>query len=82
MLFLSIGGGQSVPVGGLAYYVSPPISLTEILYDPLHAIIYFSFILIACALFSKTWIEVSGSSPKDVAAQFHAQGTLLHSSTT
>ena len=70
-------GGQSVPVGGLAYYVSPPNSLAEILYDPLHAIIYFAFILIACALFSKTWIEISGSSARDVAKQFHDQGMVI-----
>jgi protein transport protein SEC61 subunit alpha len=62
-------GGQSVPVGGLAYYVSPPTSLAEIAYDPIHAIFYWCFILTSCALFSKTWIEVSGSSPKDVAKQ-------------
>jgi len=70
-------GGNSVPVGGLAYYVSPPKSLAEILYDPIHALFYFSFILIACALFSKTWIEVSGSSPKDVAKQLRDQGLVI-----
>jgi len=53
-------GSTSVPVGGLAYYVSPPTSLAEILYDPFHAIFYLAFILTSCALFSKTWIEVSG----------------------
>ncbi|CAM9990493.1 unnamed protein product, partial [Choristocarpus tenellus] len=56
--------GTSVPVGGLAYYISPPQSLAEILKDPVHAVVYITFILTACALFSKTWIEVSGSSAK------------------
>merc|ERR1712137_729529 len=32
--------GASVPVGGLAYYVSPPSNLAEIFSDPLHAIFY------------------------------------------
>lgn len=110
------GGGQSVPVGGIAYYISPPhryadqqaaqhtskvcleraggyvaladtsiglrcsprclscccppaCSLAEILSDPFHAVFYLVFILTSCALFSKTWIEVSGSSAKDVAKQ-------------
>jgi len=71
------GGGQSVPVGGLAYYVSPPTSLAEIVYDPIHALIYITFILTACALFSKTWIEVSGSSPKDVAKQLRDQEMII-----
>lgn len=61
------GAGQSVPFGGLAYYVSPPSSLGEILVDPFRAVFYLTFILTACALFSKTWIEVSGSSARDVA---------------
>ncbi|KAG7652189.1 SecY/SEC61-alpha family [Arabidopsis thaliana x Arabidopsis arenosa] len=36
---------------------------------PFHALFYLVFMLAACALFSKTWIEVSGSSAKDVARQ-------------
>jgi len=68
---------QSIPIGGLAYYVSPPSSLAEIVYDPVHALIYFVFILTACALFSKTWIEVSGSSSKDVANQLQQNGMVI-----
>jgi protein transport protein SEC61 subunit alpha len=69
--------GQSVPVSGLAYYISPPHALADIVTDPLHAVIYISFILASCALFSKTWIEVSGSSPKDVAKQLRDQQMVL-----
>jgi protein transport protein SEC61 subunit alpha len=70
-------GGQSIPVGGLAYYMSPPTSLEEIIEDPFHSLVYLSFILIACALFSRYWIELSGSSPNDVAKQFEAQGMTI-----
>jgi len=70
-------GSTSIPIGGLAYYVSPPATLAEILYDPFHAIFYFTFILVSCALFSKTWIEVSGSSPKDVAKSFKDQDMVI-----
>jgi protein transport protein SEC61 subunit alpha len=62
---------------GIAYYVSPPGSLADILYDPLHAIFYLTFILAACAIFSKTWIEVSGSAPKDVAKQLRDQEMII-----
>jgi len=68
---------QSIPVGGLAYYVSPPSSLAEILYDPFHALFYLTFVLTACALFSKTWIDVSGSSAKDVAKQLRDQQMIM-----
>lgn len=69
--------GQSVPVGGIAYYVSPPRTFAEIMYDPFHALFYFAFVLIACALFSKTWIEVSGSAPRDVAKQLRDQEMVI-----
>jgi protein transport protein SEC61 subunit alpha len=69
--------GSSVPVAGLAYYISPPQSFTGILNDPFHAVFYIVFILTACALFSKTWIEVSGSSAKDVAKQLRDQQLVM-----
>lgn len=59
-------GGQSYPVSGLVYYISPPNSLTAMITDPIHGLIYIAFILITCSIFARTWIEVSGSSPKDV----------------
>ena len=71
------GSGNTVPVGGLAYYVSPPQSVAEIVADPFHAIFYITFILAACALFSKTWIEVSGSSARDVAQQLRSQKMVM-----
>lgn len=72
--------GTSVPVSGLAYFISPPQSMGEILRDPIHTILYLVFILASCALFSKTWIEVSGTSPKDVAKQLKDQEMVLKGS--
>merc|ERR1711935_513123 len=81
------GGGNTIPVGGIAYYISPPSSFVEIIYDPFHAVFYLVFILTACALFSKTWIEVSGASARDVAKQLrdsqmimkgHRDSALVH----
>merc|ERR1712205_3875 len=68
---------QSIPVNGIAYYVSPPSNLSDIIEDPLHALVYLSFMLTACALFSKTWIDVSGSSPSDVHRQLVDQNMTL-----
>ncbi|GFZ05082.1 SecY protein transport family protein [Actinidia rufa] len=61
--------GHSVPVGGIAYYITAPSSLADMAANPFHALFYIVFMLSACALFSKTWIEVSGSSARDVAKQ-------------
>lgn len=63
--------GQSVPVGGIAYYISPPHSLAEIVSDPFHAVFYLVFILASCALFSKTWIEVSGACVRGIIIIHH-----------
>eukprot|EP00516_Mucochytrium_quahogii_P006737 CAMPEP_0203762094 /NCGR_PEP_ID=MMETSP0098-20131031/15049_1 /ASSEMBLY_ACC=CAM_ASM_000208 /TAXON_ID=96639 /ORGANISM=" , Strain NY0313808BC1" /LENGTH=467 /DNA_ID=CAMNT_0050656367 /DNA_START=177 /DNA_END=1580 /DNA_ORIENTATION=- len=69
--------GQTKPVGGLAYYISPPTNLADILSDPIHGIIYIAFIITACGVFSRTWIDVSGSSPRDVAKQLRDQGLAI-----
>lgn len=66
-------GGQSIPVGGFAYYISPPQSFSDIITDPIHVVIYVSFVMVSCALFSKTWLEVSGTSARDVAKQLREQ---------
>merc|ERR1711887_154681 len=59
----------------------------DIYTDPFRAVFYVTFILSSCALFSKTWIEVSGSSSRDVAKQLrdqqmmfkgHRESSLLH----
>lgn len=64
-----VGGGgpaRSYPIGGLCYYLSPPETFQHVLEDPIHAVLYIIFMLGSCAFFSKTWIDVSGSSAKDV----------------
>jgi protein transport protein SEC61 subunit alpha len=69
--------GYSVPVGGLVYYLSPPRDFSEILADPLHFVLYVVFVLSSCAFFSRTWVDVSGSSARDVAKQLKDQQMVL-----
>jgi len=69
--------GGSAPVGGLAYYISPPVSMSDMVSDPFRALFYIAFVLTTCALFSKTWPEVSGTSAKDVARQLREQGMVM-----
>merc|ERR1712210_55265 len=71
------GGGRAFPVGGLCYYLSPPETLASMFTDPIHAILYITFMLGSCAFFSKTWIDVSGSSAKDVAKQLRGQQMVM-----
>ncbi|XP_032504562.1 protein transport protein Sec61 subunit alpha isoform X7 [Phocoena sinus] len=71
------GPARAYPVGGLCYYLSPPESFGSVLEDPVHAVVYIVFMLGSCAFFSKTWIEVSGSSAKDVAKQLKEQQMVM-----
>ncbi|TEB28754.1 SecY protein [Coprinellus micaceus] len=71
------GSPQLRAVGGIAYYMSPPLTIKEAVLDPIHTAVYITFMLSACALFSKTWIEVSGSGPRDVAKQLKDQQMVM-----
>ncbi|KAG8904846.1 translocon subunit, partial [Tulasnella sp. 408] len=68
---------QLFAVSGISYYMSPPHTLKAALTDPIHTVLYIGFVLGACALFSKTWIEVSGSGPRDVAKQLKEQQMVM-----
>eukprot|EP00928_Gymnodinium_smaydae_P020624 TRINITY_DN17975_c0_g2_i1.p1 TRINITY_DN17975_c0_g2~~TRINITY_DN17975_c0_g2_i1.p1 ORF type:complete len:477 (-),score=97.34 TRINITY_DN17975_c0_g2_i1:92-1522(-) len=70
-------GGEWVPVGGLAYYISPPVNFADIVEDPFHTLCYISFVTGSCAKLSKYWIEVSGSSPRDIAKMLRARQVMF-----
>uniref|UniRef100_A0A7S2SBJ5 Translocon Sec61/SecY plug domain-containing protein n=1 Tax=Rhizochromulina marina TaxID=1034831 RepID=A0A7S2SBJ5_9STRA len=67
------GTRGTFPIGGLAKYISPPQTFESMYMDPFHTLFYIVFVLATCALFSKTWIEVSGSSARDVHNQMKSQ---------
>lgn len=69
--------GPQVALSGLAYYIQPIYSISEFLFDPIKTVVYITFVLTICAVFSKTWIEISGTSPRDIAKQFKEQGMVI-----
>lgn len=73
----SAGSPQLMAVSGLAYYVQPPTSFKEAFLDPIKFVIYVTYVLGSCALFSNTWTEISGNAPRDVAKQFKEQGVYI-----
>lgn len=68
---------HSVPVGGLAWWISPPASLSDMFYDPFHALFYLLFTVTACAVFGRTWTEVSGTSVRDVAREMRQNQVVM-----
>jgi len=74
---ISDGSSQLHAASGIAYYMSPPLAFSEALLDPIHTVVYLVYMIVACAVFSKTWIEISGSSPRDVANQLKEQNMTI-----
>lgn len=69
--------GRSVPTYGLVYLLTPPQSIFDFIFSPVKTVFYVSFAMVTCAIFSKTWIEVSGSSSWDVAKQLKDEGMTI-----
>eukprot|EP00761_Pharyngomonas_kirbyi_P003802 gb/GECH01003806.1/.p1 GENE.gb/GECH01003806.1/~~gb/GECH01003806.1/.p1 ORF type:complete len:465 (+),score=85.36 gb/GECH01003806.1/:1-1395(+) len=70
--------GHQIPVGGLAYMVTPPQNVNDVMTDPLHAVFYVAFTLTLCAVLSLLWLQVSGNGPEDVAKKFKEQGIYVY----
>ncbi|KAH9972541.1 SecY protein [Lactifluus volemus] len=68
---------QLIATSGMAYYISPPRTLRAALVDPIHTLLYILFMTSVCAIFSKTWIDVSGSGPRDIAKQLKDQQLVM-----
>jgi preprotein translocase subunit SecY len=65
------------PVGGLAYFVTPPNNLTSVAAEPIRASIYLAILVIFCAVFSLIWLEVGGLGPDKVAKQLMDSGMQI-----
>ncbi len=70
-------GDQIVPAGGLAYYVLSPRSFTNVMNDPLKAVVYLGILVAFCVVFSLTWLEVGGLGPSTVARQLVDAGMQI-----
>lgn len=64
-------------VSGLAFYLSPPASLTSSVLSPIRAVVYSAAVLVISTAFAQFWSYVSGSSPKDIAKQFKEQSIII-----
>jgi protein transport protein SEC61 subunit alpha len=74
----SSSGQQSLqPVGGLAYFVTPPNSIHGVAAEPLRALVYLGILVAFCAVFSLIWLEVGGLGPDKVAKQLMDSGMQI-----
>ncbi|CAD7951830.1 unnamed protein product [Amoebophrya sp. A120] len=64
---------ESIPVGGLAYYLSPPGGLLDFCWNPFRSVMYCTLVITSCTVLSKLWIDISGEAPRDVARKLREQ---------
>jgi preprotein translocase subunit SecY len=69
--------GNIQPVGGLAYFLTPPNSLTNVVAEPIRAAVYLAILVAFCAVFSLIWLEVGGLGPSKVAQQLMDSGMQI-----
>jgi len=69
--------GSVQPVGGLAYYVTPPNNILSVAAEPLRASVYLAILVVFCAVFSLIWLEVGGLGPDKVAKQLMDSGMQI-----
>ena len=70
--------GTSVsPIGGLAYFVTAPRNIQNVIGEPLRAAAYLGIIIAFCAVFSLIWLEVGGLGPSKVAKQLMDSGMQI-----
>ncbi len=74
----SSAGGTSVsPIGGLAFFVTAPRNIQNVIAEPLRAAAYLGIIIAFCAVFSLIWLEVGGLGPNKVAKQLMDSGMQI-----
>ena len=57
------------PIGGFAYFVSPPRGIEVLAVEPLRAITYVLFYVVMCTIFARVWVEIGGLGSKAVAGK-------------
>jgi len=67
-------GQQPTPTGGLVYYVLGPRNLSDVMADPVRAVVFTVIMVSFCVVFSLTWLEVGGLGPSTVAKQLVDSG--------
>ncbi len=73
----NITSGSITPVGGLAYFVTPPRNIQGVIAAPVQAFVYLGIIIAFCAVFSLIWLEVGGLGPAKVAKQLMDSGMQI-----
>mgnify|MGYP000415600664 FL=1 len=61
----------------LVYYLTPPNSVSQVMTDPMRAVIYLLLFTILCVFFAIAWVETSGMDPETQAEQLVQAGLQI-----
>jgi preprotein translocase subunit SecY len=64
-------------LGFLDPYLNAPRGLTEVVGDPMRALIYFVLLVSLCVGFSVLWVSLAGMGPREVAESLDEAGFLI-----
>jgi preprotein translocase SecY subunit len=73
-MYNQTSNGNTVPIGGLSYYVTSPGSITGVMADPVKAVVYLLIVVGFCVIFSLTWLEIGGLGADQMAEQLLQSG--------
>ncbi|MCL2134215.1 MAG: preprotein translocase subunit SecY [Candidatus Bathyarchaeota archaeon] len=73
----STASGSVQCVGGLAHYVTAPSGVLNVVAEPVRAVAYLGILIVFCAFFSLTWLEIGGLGPNKVAQQLMSSGMQI-----
>lgn len=77
VMFNSTSTTRELLPGCFLYYISSPRSLTNVIQDPIHAVLYTLILVTFSVMFAKVWVEVSGMSAKAQADQLVKAGLQI-----
>jgi preprotein translocase subunit SecY len=65
------------PIGGLAYYLTPPGSLNQAMEEPIRSLFFILIMIILTVVFAKIWVEIGGLSAERVSQQLIDAGMQI-----
>ncbi|MGD2249196.1 MAG: preprotein translocase subunit SecY [Candidatus Methanofastidiosia archaeon] len=74
LTFLGVFNARGTAVGGIMYYLSPPRGITQLMNEPVRALIYLIIVMVFCAIFATLWAEITGMDSKSVAQKIQQSG--------
>ncbi|KAI5160547.1 protein transport protein SEC61 subunit alpha [Nematocida ausubeli] len=66
-----------VPIKGIAYFISPPANILAAMKNPIHFLIYVSFMLTTSGLLAYYWTDMNESSSAEVGKQLQKQKLVI-----